>query len=182
VLNTQVNLTSFSADGQTLTISATRNTAGNELTGTYTITGTGCATGDAGTIAGTLYEPLTGTYQGAVTGSTPTQYMQFALTQATQGDGNGLSFLSGFAALQGFSCFTGATLSSTASYVLGSAVTLSLTANDPSLTPIVATGTFDAAADTITLSSINVTSGDCSGSLGPTTLTLAPSTAQRSDQ
>ena len=162
---------SFSVNGQFLTLTATRpdKTSGT-LTGTYTVAG-GCANGAAGTITGTKYAALSGTYAGSVDGATPAKTLSLKLSQFTQGTGDGIFLISGSATLGGFACFTGASLASTDGAVTGSSAVLNFTANDGIKTPIQLAGTFDPLAKTLTLSSINVPSGSCSGSYGTATLT-----------
>jgi len=171
VTNTTVSLTSFTEEGQVMTISATKNAAANAVTGTYSVSG-GCANGASGAFSGVLYQPLNGTYSSAVSSASPTPSVQLTLAQATQGDGSGISFLSGSASFQNISCFTGGTVSSPGSYVLGNRVSLSVRANDSAGSQILAAGIFDAAGDTITFPSIAIVSGSCVGSFGPATLTL----------
>jgi hypothetical protein len=182
-LNHQLNLGSFLTESQTVTLTGTKNEAANSLTGAYSVVG-GCADGTAGTIVGTLYLALDGSYSGAVTGN-PAETISLSLTQDTAGDGEGKSFLNGTANLQGLPCGLGSeTLDATTSYVIGSAAYIT-TAIDAAGSQLVASGTFDAAADTITLTSITATTTtnaatSCSESVGPAVLSLsAQSSAAR---
>ena len=163
---------SFSVNGQFLTLNATRpdKTSGT-LTGTYTVSG-GCANGAAGSITGTKYAALTGTYAGSIDGASPAKTLSLKLSQFTQGTGDGIFLISGSATLSGFACFTSASLASTDGAVTGSSAILNFTANDGLKTPIQLAGTFDPAAKTLTLSSITVPTGSCSGSYGTATLPL----------
>jgi hypothetical protein len=160
-------LVSFPVDGQVIAMTATKNSAGNQMTGTYTITG-GCANGEAGSFTGTLYSPVNGTYGGTAT-SNPAKTLKLTLAQNTAGSGNGEQLASGSAVLTGF-CFTSATLQTATSYVLGSNISLTFTTNEAAGSQITMTGTINTAASALTISSINVTGGSCSGSFGAATL------------
>ncbi len=161
---------SFSVNGQFLTLTASRtDKTANTLTGTYSVAG-GCANGASGTVTGVKYTPLTGTYAGPVDNTSPAKTIALKLTQFTQGTGDGIFLISGSATLGGFACFTAGAMASTEGLVTGSTAVLNFTANDGQNTPIQLTGTFDPAASSLTLSSINVPSGSCSGSYGTATL------------
>ncbi len=162
---------SFSDNGQYLGLVLTRDTPGTHLTGTYSDTG-GCVKGVSGTIAGVKYTSLTGTYKGPITGSTPNLAATLSLTQGGQGTGSGVTEVSGSGVFTGFACFTKGNVDYTQSYVLGSAVVITIPTNDPTGAQVVITGSFDQGATTITVSSIQVTSGSCSGSYGTTSLTV----------
>jgi len=56
--------------------------------------------------------------------------------------------------------------------VTGNSLQLPFSTTDPSQAQLVLQGTFDATADTVTLSSIQITSGTCAGSYGTATLKL----------
>jgi hypothetical protein len=166
----QLGLTSFSVDGQFLTLTAMEDSTGTHLTGTYSISG-GCADGVKGTITGTEYAVLTGTYSGSVTGSSPARTIVLTLSQIPQGSGDGIFLVTGSAVFGGFNCFTNGTLPNSTSYVIGSFVSLTLNTDDANGAQVVMTGTIDSAADTFTVNSIAVNGGNCAGSLGAATLT-----------
>ena len=170
VQNLKLSLRSFSVNGQYLTIAATKDATATHLTGTYSVGG-GCASGAAGTIAGTEYAALTGTYAGTIDGTSPAKTISIKLTQYQQGTGNGDFFVSGPGTFNGFTCFTTGNLVSTNGSVLGSAANFAFDTNDGSGAQLVLAGSFDPTATTLTLSSINVASGSCSGSYGTATLT-----------
>jgi hypothetical protein len=163
----RLHLVSFGLDQQVLDIAATKNTTSDGFTGTYSIKG-GCADGTAGTVAGTRYNALTGTYTGTVAASSPQQTVALKLTQFSTGTGNGQFLISGSATVQGVSCFSGGTLSSTNGMITGSHVQMHFTATQGATMDVV--GDFDPAASAITASSI--TFGGCSN-LGPLTLSKA---------
>ncbi len=166
---TAMNLYSFLITGEMLTITANSNAAFTQFTGTYTVGGP-CADGAAGTVVGTRYASLTGTYSGSLS-SDAGQNLQLDLMQNTAATGNGTFFVTGSAALQGFSCFTSATIAPYAGTVVGSNVQLQFTTNESPSSTLTLSGSFDPSADTITASSIQVSGGDCSGSLGGASLT-----------
>ena len=170
VQGTTAKYSSFSVNGQYFSITTTRNTAGTTLTGTYNDSG-GCVKGVTGTVIGNRFMPLTGAYSGTITGSSPALGITANLSQGGQGTGSGVTEVGGSGVFTGFTCFTKGSLSPITSNVLGSAVTLDFTTNDPTAAHAVVTGTFDAAATTVTVNSIQVTSGSCSGAYGTATLT-----------
>jgi hypothetical protein len=164
-----VNLASFSIEGQTLSINVQANADGNQFSGNYSIAN-GCAGGADGTVAGTEYASLTGNFTGSVTGSSPAVAISLSLSQDTEGTGLGTFPLSGSATFGGISCFSQGTLDSVNSYVIGDSITVELTTNGSPGAQVKMTGTIDPAASTITLSSIQITGGSCSGTMGPATL------------
>ncbi len=167
----QVNLSSFSYDGQFMNVTTTEQENDSQLSGTYEVIG-GCAGGSTGTIAATKYAPLNGTYAGAVTGSKPTISITLHLSQSPSARGDGTSPLSGSAEFTGIPCFTQGTLPVSGGSALGSSVELGFVTNDPAGSQAVLNGTFDPAAGTITLPSIRVVGGGCAGSFGAANLLL----------
>ncbi len=164
-----VNLASFAIESQTLSVNVQANTDGNQFSGNYSIAG-GCAGGVSGTVTGTEYASLTGTFAGSITGSSPAVTLSLALSQDATGTGLGTFPLSGSAAFSGISCFTQGTLDSQNGSVIGDSVTMDFTTNGAEGDEVQMTGTFDAAASTLTLTSIEISGGSCSGSLGSATL------------
>ena len=169
VQGTNASYSSFSVDGQYFSLKMTRNTAGDQLTGTYKDSG-GCVKGVTGTVSGTRFTPLTGNYAGAIGTNMPTPTVSLTTTQSGQGTGSGTIQVNGNATFTGFTCFTKGSISIPDSYVLGSAVTLTVNTNDPTKAQAVLTGTFDSGASTINLTSVDVTGGSCSGNYGAATL------------
>jgi hypothetical protein len=174
VFGTQVGLRSFSVDGQFLSISATADSTGTHMTGSYVVSG-GCADGAKGTITGTAYAPVTGTYSGPITPSSPAQTVRLALTQTDPGTGEGIFLITGSAAFTGFSCFTTGTLVSPNSIVIGSSISLTIHTNDSNGANVVLTGTIDPAADTLTMNSAIISGGSCQGTLGGVVLKVPAS-------
>ena len=158
--NTALKMGSFSVNGQYITLSATKDTTATHLTGTYSIAG-GCAKGATGTLSGTRYAQLVGTYAGSINGTTPAQTMALTLSQFVQGTGEGDFLISGNAVFTGSACFTKGTMAATAGSVLGSGVSLTFNTNDASGAQVVVNGTFDPGATTITATSVQVTGGSC---------------------
>ena len=169
IKGTAMNLNSFLITGEMLTITATSTADFTQFTGTYTLGGP-CADGAAGTVVGTHYQNLTGTYSGSLSADAG-QSLQLDLTQNTAGTGNGTFFVTGTAKLQDFSCFTSATLAPYAGTVVGSSVQLQFTTNESPSSTLTLSGSFDPKADTITADSIQVSGGQCAGSLGGASLT-----------
>lgn len=167
---TTLTLTSFSVNGQTIRVTASKDSAASTLTGTFKAS-SGCVKSATGTFTGTRYSALTGTYAGSLSAATTPQTMSLALTQMSQGTGAGTFLTSGSANFTGFSCFNQGTLLAPSGIVLGSSVSLTFTTNDPSKAQLVLVGSIDQAADTLTLSSATVTGGSCSGSYGAAVLT-----------
>lgn len=163
---TSLSLTSFSVGGQYLGITGT-STTGSDLAGTFTITG-GCANGVKGTLSGTKIASMTGTYNG--TSSAASQAVMLTLTQDATADGFGYFHVQGSATFQGISCFSGGTLQSTQSTITGQQVSLVISTNGVSAATVTATGVLSPSANTLTLSSLQVTSGSCAGSQGTATL------------
>ena len=167
VTGTAVSMDSFSDTGQMVHLKAAKDSTATQLTGTYVVGG-GCSTGGSGTITGTRYAPLTGTYAGSVGDSSLAQTLSFSLTQASLANGGGYTPLSGTGTFAGFTCFTSGTLNPASSYVLGRSVHLTVNATDGE--NVTLTGTFDPAASAIAISSGQIAGGACSGSLGSSTL------------
>lgn len=170
-LSSGLLLQSFSVNGQVLTINAKKDSTATHLSGTYSISG-GCADGAAGTIAGTEYQNIKGSYSGSVTGKSPAETLTLNLAQYEQGSGDGAFLVSGTAKFSGIACFSSGTLASQNGSVVGSAVALMFSTNDPAGAQLTLTGTIDQAADTLTLNSIEVSGGSCPGTIGTATLTL----------
>ncbi len=163
-----VNLASFAIEDQTLSVNVQANTGGNQFSGNYSIAG-GCADGVSGTVTGVEYASLGGTYTGSITGSSPAVTLSLSLSQDAAGTGLGTFPLSGSATFSGISCFTQGTLDSQNGSVIGDSVTMDFTTNSQGA-EVQMTGTFDPAASTLTLSSIQISGGSCSGTLGTATL------------
>jgi hypothetical protein len=164
----QLYLYSFTVDAQFLTLTATANSNDSQLSGTYVVNG-GCTDNASGSLTGVKYAPLTGTYTGSLTGGSANS-LTATLSQSDAANGDGTFSVVGSVALAGVPCFSTGTLAGQSGFVIGQSVNLSFLDSDNSQLTIV--GTFDPAADTITVSSINIVGGNCAGSLGNATLKL----------
>jgi hypothetical protein len=164
-----LHLESFSDNGQVLTIRAKKDSTATQLSGTYSIAG-GCADGATGNITGVQYANMTGTYTGTIDGKTPAETVTLKLSQFVQGSGDGTFLVSGTGTFSGISCFSSGTLASPDGGVVGSAVSLLFSTNAPSGAKLNLAGSIDPTADTLTLSTMNVSGGTCAGSLGTATL------------
>lgn len=169
ISGTSVSLYSFVVDQESVTIASTSDSTQTHLTGTYTVHGP-CADGATGNVSGTRYASLTGTYSGALA-SNAGQHLQLVLKQNAVATGDGTFFVTGSAALQGFTCFTTATIPANGGSVVGSGVLLHLTTNEAGPSTLTLSGSFDPSADTITANSIQISGGQCPGDLGGATLT-----------
>ena len=168
---TGLGISSFPVNDQVLSVSATKDSTATHLSGSYRVTG-GCADGETGTINGTKYSGLTGLYAGPVTGVAGGGNIQIAVTQDPKGTADGLFFVTGKATFQGFPCFTAGTLSVPYGEVSGSSESLAFQTNETGGSQVILNGTFNAAASALSLTSINVLGGNCSGSFGAAQLTL----------
>ena len=168
----RLHVVSFGLDQQVLDLSAAKDTTSTHFTGSYAVTG-GCADGAAGTVTGTRYDALTGTYSGTVSGSSPSQTVAVAITQYASGTGDANFLLSGTVTVTGVSCFTKGSLSPQNGSVVGANVQMHFVASQGATMDIV--GTFDTAASVITVSSLYVGGTGCPATvnLGPVTLSKA---------
>jgi hypothetical protein len=166
---TALNLYSFAINGQYVDITATANSTGSQLTGTYSVSN-GCGNGYTGNINGIKYSPLTGTYVGPIVGGPTTASLSTALTQSGNANGNGTFPVSGTVTFTGVPCFTQGTMASTAGSVIGNSVNLVFDTNETGGSQVTLTGTFDPTGVTITATTVSVSGGSCSGSLGTATI------------
>ena len=166
VNGTTVSMSSFAINGQYVYITSSATATHNALTGTYQISG-GCANGATGTISGTRYAPVTGTYTGSL--GSPEKTASLTLTQGPLGNGSGYSPVTGSATVKGVSCFTTATLNDNSGYVIGSSAQLTFTAADGESLAVL--GTIDTQAKFITIASATISGGACAGSLGSGSVT-----------
>jgi len=165
----RMQMTSFAVGDQVVSIDAQKNAATTQLSGTYKIAG-GCANGQSGTLTGNSYTDFSGSYSG-VPGGQANRTIKLDALQEQLGTGLGTFIMRGNATFGGFSCFTSGTIVPGGSYVRGSGVVLRITANDAAATQVLLNGNIDTAASTFTVSSANINSGACSGSLGTFALT-----------
>ena len=165
-----VSFRSFSDYGQFVTISGTKDATATHFTGTFSVGG-GCSNGGGGTLTGTKFAPVNGTYTGSLSTTGAAQAVTLHLTQAPEGNGKGYSLLDGTASFSGVSCFAAAAVDQSGSFVSGSSIRITLLATDGE--SILLNGSFDAAAESISISSGIISGGSCSGSVGSETFTLS---------
>jgi hypothetical protein len=153
------------------TINATLSGSATSLTGTYNVTGTGCAGGDKGNIAGVLVPSISGTWKGTLISNTvanPGVGVSATITESAA-DSTGVFALTGNATYTGSPCFasgtatTGSDMTGRTTHVLlnnddGSTVTFIGSLNNPAA-PTQINGTY------------TVTGGLCDGDTGNGTLT-----------
>lgn len=167
----QLPIYSDSVNGQVLALAATLDSSSSTMTGAYLVNG-GCAAGASGSISGFRVSTVSGTFSGETIGTSTRNTVQLVLQQNQYGNGNGYFEMSGSLLLTGISCFGTGTLMTSSSLITGTAIQLTASTSDPSGAQLIMLGSVDAAADTITISSIQVTSGACAGSYGTATLNL----------
>jgi hypothetical protein len=167
----QLPIYSDTVNGQVLALAATLDSTSSTMTGTYVVNG-GCASGASGSISGFRVSTVSGTFTGGTVGTSTIDTVQLVAQQNPNGNGNGYFELAGSVLLSGISCFGTGTLIPSSSLITGTAIQLTASTSDPSGAQLVIQGSVDAAADTITVSSIQVTSGACAGSYGTAALNL----------
>jgi hypothetical protein len=152
-------LVSTVVNGQTLTVSGTIS-ASSSISGTYAISG-GCGAGDRGALSGNSYSPLTGTYVGTITtfsGAAVT--LTAILNQASSADAAGYYPTSGTATFSG-SCSSNTAIPNAQadSILIGNQFSALFETSTSQIVQI--SGSFDTLAQTITLSGVSGTVGNC---------------------
>lgn len=162
-------VTSASVAGQI--ISATLTGSANALTGTYIVTGTGCAAGDKGTLSGSLVPSISGTWAGTFVSSAIGNPQIGVTSPITEGsfDATGIFTLTGTAAFSGSPCFSTGTFA-TGSGMAGRVSDVIIKNNDGSTAEFVGLMTNPAAPTQMT-GTYTVTGGLCDGDSGTGTLT-----------
>jgi hypothetical protein len=153
------------------TINATLSGSATSLTGTYSVTGTGCAGGDKGNIAGVLVPSITGTWKGTLISNTVAHPGVGVSAPITEGaaDPSGLFVLTGSAAYTGSTCFaTGTT--ATGSGMAGRTTDVILKNDDGSTVQFIG-ALNNPAAPTQINGTYTVTGGLCDGDTGTGQLT-----------
>ena len=160
-----LTLFAFSVSGQYLVLQATVDSTQTHLTAPFKISG-GCADGVLGTITGSRYDPLTGTYSGTVPGgTTASRNIQLAVNQSATDPDNGTVPIAGTATFTGFSCFTTGTAVAGQTFVTGSTVAFLFQTNDPNGATIALSGTMDPGAAILSLTQVQISGGACAGTL-----------------
>jgi len=153
------------------TINASLSGSATALTGTYTVTGAGCAGGDKGNIAGVLVPSITGTWKGTFVSNTVANPSVGVTAPITEGaaDPSGLFVLTGSAAYVGSPCFaTGTT--ATASGLAGRTTDVFFKNDDGSTVEFVG-ALNNPASPTQINGTYTVTGGLCGGDSGTGQLT-----------
>jgi hypothetical protein len=159
--------------GQGSVLTLTANYSGSALTNaTYTIAGGTCAFASAkiAPTTGTQLQPISGNYQGTFTDSfNDVIPVTAALTQSAQPDANGIFHVTGSATFPGNPCLPSPVI--TDSTITGNTLSTTYTQQQGSITnTVVASGTFDATATTLTITNWTLT-GSCGPDHGTGTLT-----------
>lgn len=167
-------ITVTSANIASQVITASVNGSASALSGTYSITGTGCASGDKGTLSGVFVPSVTGTWKGTFTSKAagnPQIGVTVTLTEGAAGSGGfpGLFGFTGTVAYTGSSCFTTGNLTS-GSLIVGRHVQVVSTNNDGSQIMFIGTLTNPSTA-TQASGMYNVFGGACGGDSGTGSLT-----------
>ena len=167
-----ITVTSANIASQVITASVTGSASA--LSGTYSITGTGCASGDKGTLSGVFVPSVTGTWKGTFISNAagnPQIGVTVTLTEGAAGSGGfpGLFGFTGTVAYTGSSCFTTGNLTS-GSLIVGRHVQVVSTNNGGSQTMFVGTLTNPSTA-TQASGMYNVFGGACGGDSGTGSLT-----------
>jgi hypothetical protein len=153
------------------TINASLSGSATALTGAYTITGTGCAGGDKGNIAGVLVPSITGTWKGTLISNTVANPGVGVTASITEGapDPSGLFVITGTATYVGSPCFASGT-TATGSAMAGRTTDVLLKNDDGSTVEFVG-ALNNPAAPTQMTGTYTVTGGLCDGDTGSGTLT-----------
>jgi hypothetical protein len=153
------------------TINATLTGSATSLNGTYIVTGTGCAGGDKGTLAGALVPSVSGTWKGAFVSSVVANPTVITTAVITEGpaDVNGLFSLTGTATYSGSPCFTSGT-TATGSAISGRTNDVILKNDDGSTVEFIGFLTNPASPTQMT-GTYTVSGGLCNGDSGSGTLT-----------
>lgn len=156
------------------TINASLSGSATSLTGTYTVTGTGCAGGDKGNIAGVLVPSITGTWKGTFISNAVAHPSMGVTAPITEGaaDPSGAFVLTGSAAYVGSPCFTTGTTATatTTSGMAGRTVDVFFKNDDASTVEFVG-ALNNPAAPTQVNGTYTVTGGLCAGDTGTGQLT-----------
>jgi len=153
------------------TINASLSGSATTLTGTYTITGTGCAGGDKGNIAGVLVPSVSGTWKGTLISNTVANPGVGVTASIVEGapDPTGLFVITGTATYVGSPCFASGT-TATGSAMAGRTTDVLLKNDDGSTVEFIGFLNNPAAPTQMT-GTYTVTGGLCDGDTGNGTLT-----------
>jgi hypothetical protein len=160
-----------SANIASQTINASLSGSATALSGTYTVTGTGCAGGDKGNIAGVLVPSISGTWKGTLISNTVANPGVGVTAQIVEGapDPTGLFVITGTATYVGSPCFASGT-TATGSAMAGRTTDVLLKNDDGSTVEFVGSLN-NSAAPTQISGTYTVTGGLCDGDTGKGALT-----------
>ena len=160
-----------SANVASQTINASLSGSATALTGTYTVTGTGCAGGDKGNIAGVLVPSISGTWKGTLISNTVANPGVGVTAQIVEGapDPTGLFVITSTATYVGSPCFASGT-TATGSAMAGRTTDVLLKNDDGSTVEFIG-ALNNPAAPTQMTGTYTVTNGLCGGDTGNGTLT-----------
>lgn len=159
-----LQLTSFSVNGQQAALSANLSPAGDQLNGTYTISG-GCADHAAGSLDGVRYETLQGSFNSTSTSSL--QGLTLQVQQAIADSGDGTFAVSGMAELANSPCFTQGALLPTGGAISGKHVKLVFALKGSvGGAQLTLNGDVNPSADKLTFQQAAISGGPCAGDLG----------------
>ena len=161
-------LTAFPYDSQTVTLNLSQNCTGVSLCGSYTVAG-GCADKASGTIVGTKYATLSGTFQ---TDASASPALRITIKQTSQGTGQGSFQVSGSTSFTGAGCLTSGTIDEVQSSLSGSSLHLVAATDSTSGAPLTLGGTIDPGATILTVNSINLAGSNCLDSFNGSRLSL----------
>jgi len=168
--NGQLSATIASSNNQVVSLNGHVSPNGSSLSsGTYTVSGTGCAAGDQGTITGFQVQPFTGNYSGSFTPSPgATINLVLPLSQSATADAHGRFLFAPAAATitGGSACgLASATLDTTTSNASGNTLALTLIGSD-GVTIMSYVGITLDGTTTLVRGQFNIISGPCSGQGG----------------
>lgn len=148
------------------TINASLSGSATALTGTYTVTGTGCASGDKGNIAGVLVPSVSGTWKGTFISNTVANPGVGVTASIVEGapDTTGLFVITGTSTYVGSPCFASGTAAS-GSAMAGRTTDVILKNDDGSTVEFVG-ALNNPAAPTQINGTYTVTGGLCDGDSG----------------
>jgi hypothetical protein len=160
-----------SANVASQTINASLSGSATALTGTYTVTGTGCAGGDKGNIAGVLVPSISGTWKGTLISNTVANPGVGVTAPIVEGapDPTGLFVITGSATYVGSPCFASGTAAN-GSAMAGRTTDVLLKNDDGSTVEFIGSLNNPAAPTQIT-GTYTVTGGVCDGDTGSGTIT-----------
>lgn len=153
------------------TINASLSGSATALTGTYTVTGTGCAGGDKGNIAGVLVPSISGTWKGTLISNTVANPGVGVTASIVEGapDSTGLFVITSTATYVGSPCFASGT-AATGSGMAGRTSDVILKNDDGSTVEFIGSLN-NPAAPTQMNGTYTVTGGLCDGDSGTGQLT-----------